>query len=430
MKSFLLFLFTASAFAQLPALVQSNGNTGGSTCTFGRNVTSGDVLIIGRSWESSTSTPSVSDSLGTSFTQAVLNTGFNVRISVYVGTASSSGADTITATVSGSSFDWAGCAEIKNVTATVDVSGSSNWSGSPSTISQSVTTTTNTDFLYVYAGGFRSAGTFFESFGNGYHFLGQGNGNDSFGHEFSVSGAAGSCTATMGTNSNDQGSIAVVALKPNALAIDTAALPHGATSLAYDFTLVGAGGAGAYTWSVAGGMTPGLTLNASTGRISGTPTRTASRPLAVSLTDGTNTATATLQLNIGTSLGTVTHVQDKAGSTSVTLTSNVTSGNVILVGQFLKNGQAVGGCTDTRGTVYFLINSGNYTQGFPNGYTLGFLWAGNVTSTGSDTITCGGSSLAASEFSNVFAAADNHNETTGTTGTTITFKFVDHAHAE
>ncbi|BFU89774.1 MAG: hypothetical protein NTAFB01_09610 [Nitrospira sp.] len=58
------------------------------------------------------------------------------------------------------------------------------------------------------------------------------------------------------------------------LAITTAALPAGTVGTAYNATLTSMGGAGAKSWSVSFGALPiGLSLNASSGVISGTPTR-------------------------------------------------------------------------------------------------------------------------------------------------------------
>ena len=62
---------------------------------------------------------------------------------------------------------------------------------------------------------------------------------------------------------------------PAKLAISTSSLPTGQTGVAYSALLAATGGAPPYTWSVTSGTLPaGLTLNASTGAITGTPTQT------------------------------------------------------------------------------------------------------------------------------------------------------------
>ena len=56
------------------------------------------------------------------------------------------------------------------------------------------------------------------------------------------------------------------------LAITTDSLPNGTLNVAYSATLAASGGTLPYTWSISGGALPGgLTLNASTGAITGTP---------------------------------------------------------------------------------------------------------------------------------------------------------------
>jgi uncharacterized protein (TIGR03437 family) len=57
-----------------------------------------------------------------------------------------------------------------------------------------------------------------------------------------------------------------------ALAIGTTILPVGVQGTAYDQSLSATGGSGTLTWSNTGSLPPGLTLNTSTGAITGTPT--------------------------------------------------------------------------------------------------------------------------------------------------------------
>src|ERR1039458_7514547 len=57
------------------------------------------------------------------------------------------------------------------------------------------------------------------------------------------------------------------------LTITTTSLPNGSVGTAYSQTLTATGGNGAHTWQLTAGTLPnGLTLNASTGLIGGTPT--------------------------------------------------------------------------------------------------------------------------------------------------------------
>lgn len=68
--------------------------------------------------------------------------------------------------------------------------------------------------------------------------------------------------------------------------ITTGSLPNGQTNVAYSATLAATGGTTPYTWSVSTGSLPvGLTLNASTGVISGTPTGSGTSSFTITVTD-------------------------------------------------------------------------------------------------------------------------------------------------
>ena len=87
------------------------------------------------------------------------------------------------------------------------------------------------------------------------------------------------------------------------LSITTTSLPNGSTGVAYSQALAATGGTGAYTWQLTSGTLPaGLSLNASSGLISGTPTAAVSAtPLSFKVTDSgspAQTATANLTLTI------------------------------------------------------------------------------------------------------------------------------------
>ena len=90
------------------------------------------------------------------------------------------------------------------------------------------------------------------------------------------------------------------------LSITTPSLPQATANQSYSATLTATGGTGAYTWRLAGNspaLPTGLTLNPSTGLISGIPTGTSNLNLTFTVTDQTpptpQTSTKTLQLVIG-----------------------------------------------------------------------------------------------------------------------------------
>ena len=87
----------------------------------------------------------------------------------------------------------------------------------------------------------------------------------------------------------------------SALGILTTSLPSGTVNTAYSQTLRASGGSGAYTWQLTAGTLPaGLTLTASTGLISGTPTTAVNAtPLTFKVTDSSSPAqTASVSLNL------------------------------------------------------------------------------------------------------------------------------------
>ena len=90
----------------------------------------------------------------------------------------------------------------------------------------------------------------------------------------------------------------VAALVSAPLGVSTSTLPNGTVGTAYTQTLAATGGTPPYTWSVSAGTLPaGLTLNTTTGVISGTPSVASSSSFTVKVQD-TLGATATQPLSI------------------------------------------------------------------------------------------------------------------------------------
>ena len=83
--------------------------------------------------------------------------------------------------------------------------------------------------------------------------------------------------------------------------ITTSSLPDGTGNIAYSKTLAASGGSGTYTtWSIKSGTLPGaLSLNSSTGVISGTPTTSGTSNFTVQVTDSKGaTGSANLSITI------------------------------------------------------------------------------------------------------------------------------------
>ena len=107
-------------------------------------------------------------------------------------------------------------------------------------------------------------------------------------------------------------------------AISTTSLPNGTVGTSYSQTLAATGGTGNLTWNVASGSLPaGLTLNASTGAISGQPTTSGTSNFTVQVTDSAPTplsAQQALSINVTQPTMTITTTSLPNGTVGVAYT--------------------------------------------------------------------------------------------------------------
>jgi hypothetical protein len=116
--------------------------------------------------------------------------------------------------------------------------------------------------------------------------------------------------------------------------IDTSSLPSGTAGDVYSATLIGSGGTTPYSWSAIG-LPGGLSLDATTGVISGTATTAGSSSVVVTLTDeGKQTFAKTLNLSIiAGAKPTITSIDPTSGGDTLTITgTNLTGTTKVAVG--------------------------------------------------------------------------------------------------
>jgi len=222
---------------------------------------------------------------------------------------------------------------------------------------------------------------------------------------------------------NDQGSIAVIALRPpSGITITSpSTIPAGKNGTAYSYTLGAVGGSGAYTWSIASGSLPsGLSLT-SGGIINGTPSGTGTSTPTVQVTDGTNTTTQSLSLTIGASLATISVVQSAFGGLqSKAFASSVGVGHLLL--SVCSNGGglvSVGHPVDSLATPFQFLSAGSVRAGASaTNFSIVSLFVGIAPSSGADTITCPTGYVAQSiaEIAGVNPMPDLYSVTRGTSG--------------
>jgi hypothetical protein len=354
-------------------------------------------------------------------------TASSLSTAIYAGTLASSGSDTVTISIGGgATFTNLVCSEHPpTFSLTADaVSYFKDTSGSSPLTSPNITTTKNNDFLYFYIGGNHNTTVFganaVGSPGTGlpvYHPIGFTS-NSAAGQAFGyVAAGAATYNFTFQQFNSDTITEDIVAFLPNALAVTSpSTIPDGALTNAYSYQLLAAGGTGSYTWAITSGALPsGLSLNTSTGVISGTPTALGVYTPTFQVTDG-SAATATLatSFKIHTTMNTLTVVQvnGQTPGNSLTFGSSVTTGNLLVAivnsGVPTFSGNVIIKCTDSVGTTFSLpVRADQMTTGG----TAVVEW-GTAAGSGTDTITCGGGTGGVTgimELSNVQAFPDNSN---------------------
>ena len=158
---------------------------------------------------------------------------------------------------------------------------------------------------------------------------------------------------------------------PPALAVTVSAFPNGTQGTSYSKSLMATGGTTPYTWSISSGSLPaGLSLAASTGVISGTPTANGTFNFTATITDSsspTQTASTSISLVIAPPALVITTTSLPSGTQSTS---------------YSKSLAATGGTTPYN----WSITSGSLPAGLSLAATTGLI-SGTPTANGSFPIT-------------------------------------------
>ncbi len=141
------------------------------------------------------------------------------------------------------------------------------------------------------------------------------------------------------------------------LGITTTSLPSGTLTYGYNTTLGATGGVTPYTWNTtSGSLPPGLSLDATSGMISGTPTMVGGYPFTVQVSDSQSppaTASAPLSIAVNATLAQLSIVttllppgiQNQTYSAMLAATGGITPYNWSLTGGSLPAGLSLNGST-------------------------------------------------------------------------------------
>jgi IPT/TIG domain/Putative Ig domain len=147
-----------------------------------------------------------------------------------------------------------------------------------------------------------------------------------------------------------------LAISASPLQITTSSVPGGAVGVSYSATLVASNGVPPYAWSVQSGQfPPGLSLQGSTGQISGTPSQTGAFSFSVQARDSAGqTASSNFNASIApASAPIVSSMSPKSGPTSggtpVTVSGvNFKTGDTVLFGGVAASGVTVSSATEIQ----------------------------------------------------------------------------------
>jgi hypothetical protein len=387
------------------ALVQSANAMGSGVVSvqsaFPSANTAGNLILAFVRMSTTSQTVTMTDTAGNVYTQAVgqTQTSDGHQLRLFYAKNVAGGANTVSATFSGTNnHPWLAIHEYRGLSATSPLDRTSSAQGTVTAVSSGTTVITSSANELVFAGvGLPSSYSGTETAGSGF-ILSQKNTSTSSGAtESALVTATGSYAGTFALSSSTNWSALVATFSAagvsNPVSITTSTLPNGTQNTAYSATLTAADGTQPYTWSILSGILPaGLTLNASTGMITGTPTASGTSSFTAKVQDAiSQTATAPLSITIGTGGGGsgIALVQSAnamgSGVVSVhsTFPSANTAGNLILAFVRMSTTSQTVTMTDTAGNVYTQAVGQTQTS---DGHQLRLFYAKNVAA-GANTVS-------------------------------------------
>ncbi len=398
------------------SLVQTAAVQGGSTrsaaVAFPKATTAGNLILAFVRMSTTSQTVKLTDSRGNTYTDAVSQqqTTDGSQIHLLYAKNIKAGSDTVTATFSGTnSHPWMAVYEYSGVNPSSPLDQVAHAQGSSASPSSGATATTSTANELVFSGvGLPTSSKVTVTAGSGYQLEQQTTSGTRAANEEFVSSVTGSYSGvfTLSGSTNWSAIVATFAAgvtAPSQPSITTTSLPSGTVGTAYNQTLKATGGTTPYTWSVVSGTLPqSLSLNSSTGAITGTPTTSGTSNFTIQVADSSSpqqTATQALSITVNpTSGGGIALIQSASsqGSAVSTLAQAFpaanTAGNLIVAFVRISTTTATVAVTDSAGNVY---NDAIHQAQSADGSQTHIFYAKSIRG-GANTVTAS------------FSAANNH----------------------